>query len=106
MPRQRLTTPVCRPVIRWPTYRFPTIAEAVRGLSADGALIDDEAIVLRDDRRSDFGALMTKRDRTPASLLAFHLLHLKGDDMGLRPLEARREELIMTALVPSKRNML
>ena len=49
---------------------------------------------------------MTKRDRARASLLAFHLLHLKGDDMGLRPLEARREELIMTALVPSKRNML
>jgi bifunctional non-homologous end joining protein LigD len=34
------------------TYRFPTIAEAVRGLSADRALIDGEAVVLRDDRRS------------------------------------------------------
>jgi ATP-dependent DNA ligase len=27
----------------------------------DRALIDGEAVVLRDDRRSDFGALMTKR---------------------------------------------
>ena len=70
------------------------------------ALIDGEAVVLRDDRRSDFGAPMTKRDRARASLLAFPLLHLKEDDMSLRPLEARREELIMTALVPSKRNML
>jgi bifunctional non-homologous end joining protein LigD len=38
------------------TYRFPIIAEAVRGLSADEAVIDGEAVVLRDDGRSDFGA--------------------------------------------------
>ena len=37
------------------------IAEAVRDLNVDRALIDGEAVVLRDDGRSDFGALMTKR---------------------------------------------
>jgi bifunctional non-homologous end joining protein LigD len=31
------------------TYRFPAIAEAVRGLSAHEALIDGEAVVLRND---------------------------------------------------------
>jgi bifunctional non-homologous end joining protein LigD len=43
------------------TYRFPRIAEAVRGLAADQALIDGESGLLRDDGRSDFRALMTKR---------------------------------------------
>jgi hypothetical protein len=42
-------------------YRFPAIAEAVRALGADQPLIDGEAVVLRNDGRTDFGALMTKR---------------------------------------------
>ena len=33
------------------TYRFPAIAEAVRGLSADQALIDGEAVVVATARR-------------------------------------------------------
>jgi transposase len=52
------------------TYRFPTIAEAVRGLSVDRALIDGEAVVLTSDGRSDFEALMTKRGGAQASLVA------------------------------------
>jgi ATP-dependent DNA ligase len=36
---------------------MPRIAEAVRGLTADEALIDGEAVVLRPDGRSDFEAL-------------------------------------------------
>ena len=38
------------------TYRFPTIAEAVRSLSAGESLIDGEAVVLRGDADSDFVA--------------------------------------------------
>jgi bifunctional non-homologous end joining protein LigD len=38
------------------TDRFSAIAEAVRGLKLDRALIDGEAVVIRDDGRSDFGA--------------------------------------------------
>jgi bifunctional non-homologous end joining protein LigD len=75
------------------TYRFPAIAEAVRGLNVDRALIDGEAIVLQKDGRSDFGALMTKRGGAQATLVAFDLLRLNGDDLRLRPLEARREAL-------------
>jgi hypothetical protein len=37
--------------------RDPTIAKAVRGLSVDDALIGCPAVVLRNDGRSDFGAL-------------------------------------------------
>ena len=75
------------------TYRFPTIAEAVRGLNVDRALIDGEAVVLRKDGRSDFGALLTKRGGAQAMLMAFDLVRLEGDDQRLRPLEVRREAL-------------
>jgi bifunctional non-homologous end joining protein LigD len=75
------------------TYRFPTIAEAVRGLNVDRALIDGEAVVLRKDGRSDFGALLTKRGGAEATLVAFDLLRLNGNDLRHKPLEARREAL-------------
>jgi bifunctional non-homologous end joining protein LigD len=76
------------------TDRFSRIAEAVRGLNAGRALIDGEAVALRDDGGSDFGALMTKRGGAQASLVAFDLLRLDGDDQRLRPIEERREALI------------
>ena len=41
--------------------RLRRIAEAVRSLPAEDALIDGEAVVLRPDGRSDFEALLTKR---------------------------------------------
>jgi hypothetical protein len=54
------------------TYRFPTIVEAVRGLACDSALIDGEAVVLRNDGWSDFGALMdpSAAERKPRSALS------------------------------------
>ena len=60
------------------TDRFSGIAEAVRGLKVDRALIDGEAVVLRHDEGSDFGALMTKRRGAQAVLVAFDLLRLVG----------------------------
>ena len=65
----------------------------MRGLPADQALIDGEAVVLRKDGRSDFGALLTKRGGAEATLMAFDLVRLDGDDLRLKPLEARREAL-------------
>jgi bifunctional non-homologous end joining protein LigD len=76
------------------TDRFPAIAEAIRGLNVESALIDGEAVVLRDDGRSDFGALLTKRGGAQASLVAFDLLRRDGDDLRLWPIEARREALM------------
>ena len=75
------------------TYRFPAIAEAVRGLDVDRALIDGEAVVFRDDGRSAFHALLTKRGWLAAAFVAFDLLRLNGDDLRQRPLEKRREAL-------------
>ena len=46
----------------------------------DRALIDGEAVVLRNDGRSDFLALMTKRGGAQTTLVAFDLLRLNGDD--------------------------
>ena len=76
------------------TERFPAIAEAVRGLPVDQALIDGEAVVFRDDGRSDFHALLTKRGGARASLVAFDLLRREGEDMRQWPIEARREALL------------
>jgi bifunctional non-homologous end joining protein LigD len=45
------------------TDRFARFADAVRGLTVDEALIDGEAVVFRDDGRSDFGALLTNYPR-------------------------------------------
>jgi bifunctional non-homologous end joining protein LigD len=75
------------------TDRFARIADAVRGLSADEALIDGEAVVFLGDGRSDFHALLTKRGWLIASFVAFDLLRLDGDDLRQRPLEKRREAL-------------
>jgi bifunctional non-homologous end joining protein LigD len=74
------------------TDRFARIAEAFGALRCAEALIDGEA-ALRADGRSDFHALLTKAGGAKASLVAFDLLRLDGDDMRERPIEARREAL-------------
>ena len=72
------------------------MSEAVRDLASDLALIDGEAAALRDDGRSDF-PLLTKRGGAQASLVAFDLLRLNGDDLRLRPIEERRSALLKLA---------
>ena len=74
----------------------------MRGLKSEDALIDGEAAVLRKNGRSDFGAPMSKRGGAQASLVAFDLLRLNGDDMRLRPIEARRKALLQ--LVSKRRS--
>jgi bifunctional non-homologous end joining protein LigD len=73
--------------------RFPRIAEAVGALTVDNALIDGEAVVFLPDGHSDFVALLTKAGGEQASLVAFDLLSLEGDDLRQHPLEERREAL-------------
>jgi ATP-dependent DNA ligase len=48
------------------------------------ALIDGEAVVFRDDGRSTFVALLTKGGGARASLVAFDLLRLNGEDLARR----------------------
>ena len=73
--------------------RFPRIAEAVGALPADNALIDGEAVVFLPDGHSDFAGLLTKAGGEQASLVAFDILALKGDDLRQHPLEERRDAL-------------
>jgi bifunctional non-homologous end joining protein LigD len=75
------------------TDRLPRIAEAVHGLPAESALIDGEAVALRPDGQSDFGAMRTKAGGAEACLVAFDLLTLGGEDVRQRPLEERRDKL-------------
>jgi bifunctional non-homologous end joining protein LigD len=75
------------------TDRLRGIAKAIGSLPVDNALIDGEAVVLRPDGHSDFAALRTKAGGEQASLVAFDLLSLEGDDLRSRPLEERREAL-------------
>ena len=75
------------------TDRLLTIAEAVRGLPAENALVDGEAVAFRPDGRSDFGALRTKAGGAEACLVAFDLLGLDGEDVRQCPLEERRDRL-------------
>ena len=56
------------------TNKLPRIAEAVRSLPVDNALIDGEAVVFRLDGHSDFVALRTKAGGELACLVAFDLL--------------------------------
>jgi bifunctional non-homologous end joining protein LigD len=75
------------------TDRMPQITEAVRGLPADEALIDGEAVVFRQDGLSDFEALLTRSGGERASLVAFDLLRLDGRDIRENRLEDRRQAL-------------
>jgi bifunctional non-homologous end joining protein LigD len=68
-------------------------AEAVRGLPAENALVDGEAVAFRPNGQSDFGALRTKAGGADACLVAFDLLNLDGEDFRQRPLEERRDKL-------------
>ena len=75
------------------TDKFPKIAEAVRNLPVDNALIDGEAVAFLPGGHSDFAALRTKAGGARASYIAFDLLSLEGDDLRQRPLEERRNAL-------------
>ncbi len=82
------------------TDRLPRIAEAVRSLPVDSALVDGEAVVFHPDGHSDFAALRTKRGAERAAFVAFDLLSVDGEDVRKLPLEARRAEL--EALIESQ----
>lgn len=82
------------------TARFPTIAHDARELGLDSAILDGEAVVLDERGASDFGALQKalggrggKRFAAEASLYAFDLLYLDGQDLRILELEERRQML-------------
>src|SRR3954452_426098 len=77
------------------TERFPTIAEAARGLPVRSAYLDGEAVV-EERGIPDFTALrraLGEGRGDKAILLAFDLLFLDGKDLRDRPLVQRKRRL-------------
>lgn len=79
------------------TYRFPTIVKAVRELGPATMILDGEAVVLDEQGRSDFNALVGslggrggKKVSTDTVFYAFDLLYLDGHDISMLSLEERR----------------
>ena len=63
------------------TDRLSRIAEAVRSLPVDSALIDREAVAFRPDGHSDFAAPRTKDGGERAVFVAFDVLSVDGEDL-------------------------
>jgi bifunctional non-homologous end joining protein LigD len=75
------------------TDRFPRIAEAIRSLPAESAMLDGEAVAFRLDGQSDFATVGTMSGGAMACLVAFDLLNLDGADLRQRRIEERRDAL-------------
>ncbi len=78
------------------THRFKPIADAVKKLAAQTALIDGELVVEDDKGVSSFSLLQTdlKDDRDDRFVYrAFDLLHLDGRDLTREPLTERKAAL-------------
>ena len=78
------------------TSAFPEIAEAVRKLNVDDALIDGEVAVVLPDGRTSFQALQASSSRAHRGTLVyfvFDLLRLEGERLESLPLEERKARL-------------
>ena len=77
------------------TTAFPEIAEAVKRLGLDDALIDGEVSVVLADGRTSFQALQnsSRADRGTLVYFVFDLLRLDGPRIAALPLEERKARL-------------
>lgn len=78
------------------TAAFPEIAEAVRKLGLDDALIDGEAAIVLPDGRTSFQAMQNAGDpgaRGTLVYFVFDLLRLEGESFEKLPLEERKARL-------------
>ncbi|TCJ00076.1 ATP-dependent DNA ligase [Aeromicrobium sp. IC_218] len=89
------------------TERVPEVVETVAALDVTTAVLDGEAIALRDDgsprpfqetgaRTASRTDLETLRTRTPLTTYVFDVLHLDGEDLLDRPLAERLDRLRAT----------
>jgi bifunctional non-homologous end joining protein LigD len=72
---------------------FASIEAAVAQLEPTDLLIDGEAVLFGRDGLPDFNGLLTSAGQQEASLVAFDLLAVDGEDLRLLPLLARRRRL-------------
>jgi ATP-dependent DNA ligase len=99
---RRLDSRNTRPLLRY----FPELEDALDQLPP-GTVVDGEVVVVRDGRL-DFDALQQRlhpadsrvqrlAGETPAELVAFDLLAVRGEDLRDRPFSERRERLVALA---------
>ena len=75
------------------TGKFGLVVSDLRDLAAKSAVIDCEAVVLRDTGAADFSALqaeLKRGSRARITLMALDLLNLNGNDLRKRPLLERK----------------
>jgi bifunctional non-homologous end joining protein LigD len=72
------------------TYRFPLVAAAIAQLPVHSCLIDGEAIVCDENGLAVFQLMRNYRRGNAATLRAFDLIELNGEDLRPQPIEDRK----------------
>jgi bifunctional non-homologous end joining protein LigD len=83
------------------TKKFNSVAEALKELPVNQALLDGEIVVLKENGASSFEALqqaLSANDDSEMLYYVFDVLHLDGWDLTQAPLERRKE--LLRVLVP------
>lgn len=78
------------------TFKFPEIAQALKKVKADDAIIDGEIVAMEPSGRSSFQLLQAYNmgeEQPPLFFFAFDLLQLNGRDLTREPLVKRKAEL-------------
>jgi bifunctional non-homologous end joining protein LigD len=82
------------------TYRFPLVVQAIAELPANSCIIDGEAIVSDAAGLAVFSLLRSYRNGSRATLCAFDLIEIDGDDLRWRALEDRKN--LLKSLIGNK----
>ena len=82
------------------TYRFPQIVTAIASLPVPSCLIDGEAIITDDNGLAVFKLLRSYRNGQAATLCAFDLIELDGEDLRRQPIEDRK--LVLKKLIGNR----
>jgi bifunctional non-homologous end joining protein LigD len=75
------------------TYRFPLAVQAVAALPVHSCLIDGEAIISDASGLAIFSLIRSHRNGPRATLCAFDLVEIDGEDLRWRPIEDRKAAL-------------
>ena len=72
------------------TYRFPLVVQAVAALPVHSCVIDGEAIVSDANGLAVFNLIRSYRNGPRATICAFDLIEIDGEDLRWKPIEDRR----------------
>ena len=75
------------------TYRFPLVVQAVAALPVQSCVIDGEAIVSDASGLAVFNLIRSYRNGPRATLCAFDLIEIDGEDLRWKPIEDRKAAL-------------